>query len=109
MSDTKMKNSEREMIEFLLSTDYKPENNFTYQELLFFLNRYKEYYFYLHCDNKNIVSDMTRLEAENTMLTGRLNTCEEMVKNKELEINNLKQILLRKMTFWERIKGRIKL
>ncbi len=106
---SKDNNSIRPIYDFLLTADFSEENKYQYWELLNFLKNFQYYYkeCYVLMDNnrKELLHKNKSFEESEKRYLEITN----LLKEKSDENSMLYQKMNRRLTFWERLTGKIKI
>lgn len=96
--------SDQILLDYLMTADFKSEN-MTHEEMIFLLNKFRNFYRVIHSVNR---SQLHEIEA----LTKKVKECEEQKLQHEKEnlnkTNLINYINNKKLSLIERIKGKIK-
>ena len=102
-------NEQKKILDFLLTADFKIENSYSYTELLLFLKYYKDYYRQIYNSNQDLRGDIKRIEKIIYNLESKIGEKDKKLAIFEKLLENLKKIVTRKLTWKERLLGKIKL
>lgn len=97
------------ILDFLLSADFKVENNYSYSELLLFLQYYKNFYRQSYEKNQDLRYILDKAEAHIKKLEVDMIEKERQLESCKKQLSAYKKIVSRKLTFFERLTGKIKL
>ena len=101
--------NEKDLLEHIVRSDISVKDGYSYNDIVSYLSFLKKKYLLLH--QKNSIKE-ERIEGLIIALDSKekeINKREEIIELKKKEIENLKKVILKKMTLKERLLGRIKL
>lgn len=94
-------------IHLLLNVDFSTERGFSYIELLNFLKTFQSYYRDMYLKAEFLEKDYSNKEKMLNELTEKINDVQNLLKEKEEENMYLYTKIVRKLSFWERLTGKI--
>ena len=96
-------------LDFLIAADFEPVNGYSYPELLEFLRQYKRFYSLLYDDKLSLMRQANLFDKEVLRLETRIAELEKTVERKGSQVENLSTFLTKKLTWKERLTGKINL
>ncbi len=103
------KNNTQSTLHFLINADFSPERGYSYGELLLFLKTFQSYYRDCYTKKEKIEQELNYKNTTFLQIENRIIDIEKLFKEKENQNIFLLSKIDRKLTFWERITGKIKL
>lgn len=103
------KNNTQSTLHFLINAEFTVERGYSYGELLNFLKTFQVYYRECYIKRDQFEQE---LNYKNTTLvdeSNRMLNAEKLLQEKIKENTFLFEKISRKLTFWERVTGRIKI
>ncbi len=100
---------DKEKINYLLNIDFNNNSGYSYTELLDFLKCYRSYYRNVLENYEWFKSELNSRDEILKNLNYRVKDLEEKTRFQSMQITSLKSCLIRKLTFWERISGKVKI
>jgi hypothetical protein len=98
-----------QMRDFLCTADISTENGYSYTELVIFLQNYKKFYRIENIEKSNAKRDLNDAEKRINQLLNKVKILETKIESQTEQNKTLKKMLCKKLTFWERLKGKINL
>lgn len=101
-----MKEDDIDILEFLLSSDFN-NLNYSSDQYIFFLRKYQSYYKLLNAQYHGAKNENESLKDKVQKLETQIDNDRRTAVIDKAKIKNLKKELNKKLTFKERIKGKL--
>src|SRR6056297_169244 len=101
-----MKEEDIDILEFLITSDFE-DVNYSKDQYVFFLKKYQSYYKLLNAKYYGVERDNERNKEKVQKLEDQLLKEKRSIGINEAKISNLKKELNKKLSFMERIKGKL--
>ena len=96
-------------LHFLMNTDFSYERGYSYGELINYLKTYQLYYRECYANKDKFEQELLFKNKTFDQSENRILNLEKLLKEKENDIGFLMSKISRKLTFWERVTGKIKI
>lgn len=103
-----MNTDERKILDFLLSADFNDKKGYSYNELLSFLNAYKQFFVECYNNKENLRKELSKKDTTKDFYDNRIKELLEQVSRVRKENEILTRMVSRKLTLKERLMGRFK-
>lgn len=97
------------LLPFLLNADFKKDYGYSYTELLRFLKAYQFYYKKIYQNNDWFKQELMQRDKVLAELNTKISKLEERLNSQDKHISVLTSYVNKKLSFWERITGKIKI
>jgi hypothetical protein len=101
------KNNTQSTLHFLINADFTPERGYSYGELITFLKTFQTYYRECYIKKDQYEQELKFKNKTFELVETKIINIEKLLKEKEKENNFLITKVDRKLTFWERITGKL--
>jgi predicted RNase H-like nuclease (RuvC/YqgF family) len=98
----------RRILDFLLTTDFDISQGYSYNDLINFLNAYKEFFRDCYNAKEDLLREKYRKDRTFSDYETRINELEKRMEKLRIENEILTKKISRKLTFKERLFGRFK-
>lgn len=102
-----MTERDKRALDFLLSADFSPINGHSYGELLDYLRQFKYYYSIIYDDRREMKRTIELSIEEIARLNNKIEMLEKTIEKRDYQNRNLKEELGRKLTWKERLLGKL--
>lgn len=101
------KSNTKSTLHFLINADFSPERGHSYGEMINFLKTFQSYYRECYIKKDQFEQELNYKNKTFEQMEDKIINNEKILKEKDNEIYKLYTQLNRKLTFWERVTGKI--
>lgn len=105
--NTRTSMTDENIFDFLLTADFKPENNYSRHDMLYYLDQYKRFYWLMHDKRVSLQYTNVQLEKHIKTLDAKIDSLEKQLAEQGERYSILYNLLQKKLTWKQRLLGKI--